>query len=99
VDNEGAGRKKSKICCIYRKPRAFDESSDESSASSDESDSDSHRGRREHDCEGHGHGHNHAISRRNVPIGGETKDIQEKNAYESAPADKEKGKGKGKEAS
>ncbi|KAI8447582.1 phosphatase inhibitor-domain-containing protein [Phakopsora pachyrhizi] len=30
VDNEGLGRKKSKVCCIYKKPRAFDESSDES---------------------------------------------------------------------
>ncbi|GMK55227.1 hypothetical protein CspeluHIS016_0202830 [Cutaneotrichosporon spelunceum] len=30
VDNEGMGKKKSKICCIYHKPRAFDESSSES---------------------------------------------------------------------
>ncbi|OAW00115.1 hypothetical protein PTTG_05953 [Puccinia triticina 1-1 BBBD Race 1] len=36
VDNEGLGRKKSKVCCIYNKPKAFDESSDES----DHSDSD-----------------------------------------------------------
>ncbi|GAA5865623.1 hypothetical protein JCM1840_001463 [Sporobolomyces johnsonii] len=35
VDNEMLGRKKSKICCIYHKPKPFDESSDES----DESDS------------------------------------------------------------
>ncbi|WWC70121.1 uncharacterized protein I206_104068 [Kwoniella pini CBS 10737] len=34
VDNEGMGKKKSKICCIYHKPKAFDESSDESSCSS-----------------------------------------------------------------
>ncbi|KAE8219858.1 hypothetical protein CF319_g6528 [Tilletia indica] len=35
VDNEHLGKKSSKICCIYHKPRAFDESdSDESSASS-----------------------------------------------------------------
>ncbi|KAI9359590.1 type 1 phosphatases regulator YPI1 [Zopfochytrium polystomum] len=40
-DNEGLGRKSSKVCCIYRKPRRFDESSDESSDSSDSgSDSD-----------------------------------------------------------
>ncbi|CAE6519450.1 unnamed protein product [Rhizoctonia solani] len=37
VDNEGCGRKKSKICCIYHKPKRFDESSSESSG--DESDS------------------------------------------------------------
>lgn len=43
VDNEGAGKKKSKICCIYHKPRRWDESSDESSDDSD--------------CEGHNHGH------------------------------------------
>lgn len=42
VDNEGMGRKKSKICCIYHKPKAFDESSDESSSDgSDVSDSES----------------------------------------------------------
>jgi len=39
VDNEGLGRKKSKICCIYHRPRRFDESSDEDSSGS-ESDSD-----------------------------------------------------------
>ncbi|KAI3617792.1 hypothetical protein CBS9595_003701 [Malassezia furfur] len=33
IDNEGMGKKKSKICCIYHKPRAFDESSSESSDS------------------------------------------------------------------
>ncbi|SPO22979.1 related to YPI1 - inhibitor of the type I protein phosphatase Glc7p [Ustilago trichophora] len=41
VDNEGLGRKKSKICCIYHKPKAFDESSDESSSSSSSSSSES----------------------------------------------------------
>ncbi|PWN41498.1 hypothetical protein IE81DRAFT_282098, partial [Ceraceosorus guamensis] len=38
VDNEGMGKKSSKICCIYHKPRAFDESS--SSGSSSDSDDD-----------------------------------------------------------
>ncbi|CAE6515005.1 unnamed protein product [Rhizoctonia solani] len=36
IDNEGCGKKKSKICCIYHKPKRFDESSSESSG--DESD-------------------------------------------------------------
>ncbi|KAI0997756.1 hypothetical protein K3495_g10433 [Podosphaera aphanis] len=36
VDNEGLGRKSSKVCCIYHAPRAFGESSDESSSSSSE---------------------------------------------------------------
>ncbi|TVY42370.1 Type 1 phosphatases regulator, partial [Lachnellula subtilissima] len=34
VDNEGLGRKKSKVCCIYHAPKAIDESSDESSSDS-----------------------------------------------------------------
>jgi len=46
IDNEGCGKKKSKICCIYHKPRKFDESSDESSDDSD--------------CERSSHHHNHA---------------------------------------
>ncbi|KAI0861447.1 phosphatase inhibitor-domain-containing protein [Xylaria cubensis] len=42
VDNEGMGRKKSKVCCIYHAPKAVGESSDESSSdSSSDSDSDS----------------------------------------------------------
>jgi len=42
VDNEGMGKKSSKVCCIYHKPRKAGESSSEdesSSSSSDESDS------------------------------------------------------------
>ncbi|KAI7833902.1 phosphatase inhibitor-domain-containing protein [Kickxella alabastrina] len=39
VDNEGLGKKKSKVCCIFRKERQFGESdSDESCCSSDDSD-------------------------------------------------------------
>ncbi|KAJ2137979.1 Type 1 phosphatases regulator ypi1 [Coemansia sp. RSA 353] len=39
VDNENMGRKKSKVCCIYHRPRRFDESDSDSSCASD-SDSD-----------------------------------------------------------
>ncbi|KAG0225270.1 Type 1 phosphatases regulator ypi1 [Actinomortierella wolfii] len=71
VDNEHLGRKKSKICCIFKKTREFGESSDESSSdsssddsSSDESDSGgpnldrgpSRPARKSHD---HGHDHDH----------------------------------------
>ncbi|KAL1920491.1 uncharacterized protein VTP21DRAFT_868 [Calcarisporiella thermophila] len=49
VDNEHLGKKKSKICCIYRRPHAFDESSEDESSGSDS----------DHDCDGHGHGHHH----------------------------------------
>lgn len=42
VDNEGMGKKSSKVCCIYHKPRDVGESSDESSSdSSSDSESDS----------------------------------------------------------
>ncbi|OAL39250.1 hypothetical protein AYO20_01568 [Fonsecaea nubica] len=45
VDNEGLGRKSSKVCCIYHKPREFGESSSEDDSSSDSSsDSDSDAG-------------------------------------------------------
>jgi len=41
IDNEGMGKKNSKVCCIYHKSRALDESSSESeSESSDTGDSD-----------------------------------------------------------
>jgi len=41
VDNEGMGKKSSKVCCIYHKPReAGDASSDESSSSSSSDESD-----------------------------------------------------------
>ncbi|KAF2461638.1 phosphatase inhibitor-domain-containing protein [Lineolata rhizophorae] len=41
IDNEGMGKKSSKVCCIYHKPHPIDESSDEDSSDSDSSDSDS----------------------------------------------------------
>ncbi|KAL3459974.1 phosphatase inhibitor-domain-containing protein [Aspergillus heterothallicus] len=43
VDNEGLGKKSSKVCCIYHKARPVGESSSESE-SSDSSDSDSDTG-------------------------------------------------------
>lgn len=66
INNEGMGKKSSKVCCIYHRPRALGESSDESSSSSssDESDSDddydNHNRQRasRREC-GHGHGHEH----------------------------------------
>ncbi|MCJ1293922.1 hypothetical protein MMC34_005479 [Xylographa carneopallida] len=40
VDNEGLGRKSSKVCCIYHKPHPVGESSSSDSSSSDDDDSD-----------------------------------------------------------
>jgi len=91
VDNEGLGRKKSKVCCIYHAPKGIDESSDESSSdsSSDDSDSDSDdggarpsgRGNGKKNCEhdGHEHGKDKGKGRARSP-----------NAYEKVP--KVKGK-------
>ncbi|WVR06932.1 hypothetical protein IAU60_003968 [Kwoniella sp. DSM 27419] len=63
VDNEGMDKKKSKICCIYHKPRAFDESSsDESSdcSSADEAGPSRAKARSKgHHEHGVGHGHRH----------------------------------------
>jgi len=71
VDNEGMGKKSSKVCCIYHKSHAVGESSsDESSdSSSDESDSADEgkarmvgaakgkgRRRKHHHCHDHDHG-------------------------------------------
>ena len=49
LDNENAGKKSSKKCCIYEKPRAFGESSSSSSSESDD----------EHDECHHDHDHDH----------------------------------------
>ncbi|KAL2149569.1 hypothetical protein VTH82DRAFT_8220 [Thermothelomyces myriococcoides] len=110
VDNEGLGKKKSKVCCIYHRPRGIDESSDESSSSdsSDSSDSDSDGGGKRprdhdhgHDCDGHSHSHrgrgHGKKSRRRTPS---------PNAYEKMPRydkprkdpNNDDGKGKGEEA-
>ncbi|KAI0248864.1 phosphatase inhibitor-domain-containing protein [Lactifluus subvellereus] len=96
VDNEGLGRKKSKICCIYHKPREFDESSSSESSGS-ESDSEDgaarpsgqyrHRHRYHMNSEGEGdqHGHGDTDKRRS--------DRGDRNAYERlSPLRKGKGK-------
>ncbi|KAJ6620003.1 phosphatase inhibitor-domain-containing protein [Mycena sp. CBHHK59/15] len=105
IDNEGCGRKSSKICCIYHKPKNFDESSDEDSSDSD-SDSDYDDGRaRRSNGQNHNHSHHHPHPHPDPPAGGaaqqpggggsvtELELRPELNAYELAPAGK-KGKGK-----
>ncbi|KAJ7608811.1 phosphatase inhibitor-domain-containing protein [Roridomyces roridus] len=104
VDNEGCGRKSSKICCIYDKPRRFDESSDEDSSDSDsDSDIDDGRARRSRSHQ-HSHSHDHPHRPVDGDAGGVLRDPQsssvtqleqpsEPNAYERGPYGK-KGKGK-----
>jgi len=96
VDNEGMGKKKSKVCCIYHPPRGVDESSDESSSDSDDSDSDAGddgaarparksgggRGNHNHDHD-HDHGHAHGKGK------GKGKGrARSPNAYEKVPKNK-----------
>ncbi|KAI9184609.1 Type 1 phosphatases regulator ypi1 [Blastocladiella emersonii ATCC 22665] len=60
VDNEGMGKKSSKICCIFRKQRSWDESdSDSSEFSSDDDDSSDEDGDKD---SGHGHEHGHGCN-------------------------------------
>lgn len=109
VDNEGLGRKTSKVCCIYHKPKGVDESSDESSSSSSDSDSDSGEeaaaGRREraggkgkgkgkgHDC-GHDHGERPAGRDAGTSRRSRRRDVSP-NAYEKMPKYKPKDGGAG----
>ncbi|EKG21413.1 hypothetical protein MPH_01272 [Macrophomina phaseolina MS6] len=65
IDNEGMGKKSSKVCCIYHKQREFGESSDESSddsSSDDDSDSepDNSTARPTNSGRGRAHHHSHA---------------------------------------
>ncbi|RKP08876.1 phosphatase inhibitor-domain-containing protein [Thamnocephalis sphaerospora] len=84
VDNEHLNRKKSKICCIFRKQRAFDESSSgesSTSSSSDEYSSDDTAGSGDGACAHHGHHHHHGHRRRRRRRRREPGP----NAYEKAP--------------
>ncbi|KAH8074807.1 phosphatase inhibitor-domain-containing protein [Cristinia sonorae] len=110
VDNEGAGKKSSKICCVYHKPKRFDESSSDESS---ESESDS-------SCGGHNHSHGgarrrkrrHHQHRAEGESGGDatksregegavvhelSSDEEEVNRYERGPGKAKKGKGAARE--
>ncbi|KAH7915593.1 phosphatase inhibitor-domain-containing protein [Hygrophoropsis aurantiaca] len=71
IDNEGRGKKKSKICCIYHKPKRFDESSSEDSSDSDsDSSCTNDPPSRAHSHSGPSRGsnhHRHESTRRDVP--------------------------------
>ncbi|KAH6913614.1 type 1 phosphatases regulator YPI1 [Coprinopsis sp. MPI-PUGE-AT-0042] len=93
VDNEGMGKKKSKICCIFHPTREFGESS----GSDSDSDSD------DSSCDGHNHDRDRAQpsggSNSNQAQPGPSSKVHEccssddeKNAYERMPKHKKKGK-------
>ncbi|KFY30814.1 hypothetical protein V493_01646 [Pseudogymnoascus sp. VKM F-4281 (FW-2241)] len=98
IDNEGLGRKSSKVCCIYHPPKAsIDESSDESSDSSSDSDSDDGSarpagGKRRADAR-HKHNHDHDPSGECHHDGKTKKSRRSRspNAYEKIPKAKESG--------
>ncbi|EJF58629.1 phosphatase inhibitor-domain-containing protein [Dichomitus squalens] len=98
VDNEGAGKKKSKICCIYHKPRQFDESSSSESSDSDtDSDSDAPARRRCNRDHEHVHDHSegaHGTASRSGEGSGVVHELEsdsdDTNAYERMPRRKPK---------
>ncbi|KFY84009.1 hypothetical protein V500_09713 [Pseudogymnoascus sp. VKM F-4518 (FW-2643)] len=99
IDNEGLGRKSSKVCCIYHPPKAsIDDSSDESSSdSSSDSDSDDGSarpagGKRRADAR-HKHNHEHDPSGECHHDGKTKKSRRSRspNAYEKIPKPKESG--------
>jgi len=92
VDNEGLGRKKSKVCCIYHAPRGIDESSDESSSDSDDSDSGDDGAARPAGGRREGHGHNHNHNHEHGKGNGKGKGrARSPNAYEKIPKPKNGG--------
>ncbi|KAJ1648244.1 Type 1 phosphatases regulator ypi1 [Dispira simplex] len=70
VDNEGLNRKKSKVCCIFRKTRRFDESD------SDESDS---------DCDSDDHRHCHDTKGKSNGLDSKYCSLPPPNEYERMP--------------
>ncbi|KAH9990705.1 phosphatase inhibitor-domain-containing protein [Russula vinacea] len=96
VDNEGLGRKKSKICCIYHRPRRFDESSDEDSSGTESGSDDDDTARpsgqyRRH--RHHHHRHHEDGEREGDELGHKSLgDRDERNAYERTSPRKGKGK-------
>jgi len=100
VDNEGAGKKSSKICCIYHKPKPFDESSSEESSDSDSDSGDDGRARlanrRRHHHHHHGDGSPDAQATRDGDGGGVVHELEtdsdDVNVYERQPKKPKKGK-------
>nr|POE52104.1 type 1 phosphatases regulator ypi1 [Quercus suber] len=93
VDNEGMGKKSSKVCCIYHKPKEPGDSDSDSASSSSEDDSDSEpdlsraqqagggrSGRHAHGRGGKGRGKGKGTDRKPSP-----------NAYERQPRAQAKG--------
>lgn len=101
VDNEGMGKKSSKVCCIYHKPHEPGGSDSDSSSSSSDSDSDDEpdlsrarkaggSGRKGRDGHGHGHDHDGECSDKAQGKGKGKARKPSPNAYERQPKHKSK---------
>lgn len=101
VDNEGMGKKSSKVCCIYHKPHEPGDSDSDSSSSSSDSDSDDEpdlsrarkaggSGRKGRDGHGHGHDHDGECSDKAQGKGKGKARKPSPNAYERQPKHKSK---------
>ena len=86
VDNEGLGRKSSKVCCIYHAPKEVGESSSEEDSSSGDSDSSGGEedggARMGKGKKGRKHEHEHADGCEHGAEGGKR---PSRNAYERMP--------------
>ncbi|KAL4801245.1 phosphatase inhibitor-domain-containing protein [Aspergillus unguis] len=97
VDNEGMGKKSSKVCCIYHKTRPVGESSSESessdsSSSDSEDDGDAENQNARRGCRNHNHHKNnsHKSPERGRTPGGHNHEKSQRkrpspNAYEKMP--------------
>ena len=82
VNNEGMGKRSSKVCCIYRKAREVGESSSEESDTSSNSDSDDEDSAERKRCHNKECGHAHDVQR-DQPA--KTARKPSPNAYEKQP--------------
>jgi protein phosphatase 1 regulatory subunit 11 len=78
------------VCCIYHAPKAFGESSDESSSDSDDSDSGDDGSARPTRRPSHGHGHGHGHGHSHGKGKGKGRSTSP-NAYEKMPRNKKGG--------
>ncbi|KAJ5112968.1 Type 1 phosphatases regulator ypi1 [Penicillium angulare] len=96
VDNEGMGKKSSKVCCIYHKARPVGESSSESeSSSSSDSDSDSDAGY-DRARPSNNHSHNHSNPRGRRRGNGESSDPTENQNSDACCSQHQHGRSKPK---
>ncbi|CAK4010189.1 Hypothetical predicted protein [Lecanosticta acicola] len=93
IDNEGMGKKSSKVCCIYHKPHEPGESDSESSSSSDDDSSDDEPDLSRAQRGGGGRGRKHGTGDKGDGKGKGKERKPSPNAYERQPKYKSKNDG------